>query len=42
MKYEGATRDFTRLFDGFKETIRFGVAPAYNAKVQIQSARSAA
>jgi hypothetical protein len=42
MKYEGATKDFTRLFDGFKETIRFGVAPAYTAKVQIQSIGSAA
>ena len=40
-KIEGATKDFTRLFDGFKETIRFGTAPGYNAAVQIQATRSA-
>lgn len=39
---EGSTSAFTRLFDGFKETIRFGTAPAYNALIQIQAARSAA
>lgn len=39
---EGSTAQFTRLFDGFKETIRFGTAPAYNALIQIQAARSAA
>lgn len=40
-KVEGATKDFTRLFDGFKETIRFGTAPGFNAAVQIQATRSA-
>lgn len=39
---EGATAAFTRLFDGFKETIRFNTASAYNANVTIQAARSAA
>ena len=42
LKQEGATKDYTRLFDGFKETIRFGVAPGYTAWVQIQATRSAA
>ena len=39
---EGSTQQFTRLFDGFKETIRFGTAPSNTAHVQIQAARSAA
>ena len=39
-KVEGATKDFTRLFDGFKETIRFGTAPGFNVPVQIQATRS--
>jgi hypothetical protein len=39
---EGATAQFTRLFDGFKETIRFGTAPSNTALIQIQAARSAA
>jgi hypothetical protein len=39
---EGATQQFTRLFDGFKETIRFGTAPSHTALIQIQAARSAA
>ena len=39
---EGATGQFTRLFDGFKEAIRFGTAPAYTANIQIQATRSAA
>ncbi len=39
---EGATAQFTRLFDGFKEAIRFGTAPAYTANIQIQATRSAA
>lgn len=34
---EGATAQFTRLFDGFKEAIRFGTAPAYTANIQIQA-----
>jgi len=41
-RVEGATKDFTRLFDGFKETIRFGTAPGFAAAIQIQAARSAA
>ena len=36
-KQEGATKDWTRLYDGFRETIRFGVAPGYNAWVQIEA-----
>lgn len=39
---EGATAQYTRLFDGFKETIRFGTAPSNTALIQIQAARSAA
>jgi hypothetical protein len=41
-RVEGLTKDFTRLFDGFKETIRFGTVPGYNVPIQIQAARSAA
>lgn len=41
-KQEGTTKDYTRIFDGFKETIRFGVAPGYQAWVSIQAARSIA
>jgi hypothetical protein len=41
-RVEGSTKDFTRLYDGFKETIRFGTAPGYNVAVQIQATRSAA
>lgn len=41
VKTEGSTKDYTRLFDGFKETIRFGTAPGYQAAVQIQATRSA-
>ena len=37
---EGATKDFTRLFDGFKETIRFGVAPGNAVWVQIKATKS--
>lgn len=39
VKREGATQDFTRLFDGFRETIRFAVAPGNTAWVQIQAMR---
>ena len=39
IKQEGATKDFTRLFDGFRETIRFGTAPGNTAWVQIQAVR---
>ncbi len=42
VKTEGSTKDYTRLFDGFRETIRFGTAPGYQAAVQIQATRSAA
>lgn len=34
-KREGATKDYTRLFDGFRETIRFAVAPGAAVWVQI-------
>jgi hypothetical protein len=32
--------NFTKRFDGYKETIRFNTAPAHTAHVQIQAARS--
>jgi hypothetical protein len=38
---EGSTAQFTRLFDGFKETIRFGTAPSNTALIQIQAVRAA-
>lgn len=38
-KREGATKDFTRLYDGFKETIRFGVAPGAATWVQTKMRR---
>ena len=38
-KREGATADWTRRYDGFKETVRFGAAPAYNAWAQIQAVK---
>ena len=38
---EGATKHFTRLFDGFRETIRFNTAPGYATTVQIRAVRSA-
>jgi hypothetical protein len=34
-KREGSTKDFVRRFDGFRETIRFAVAPGASAWVQI-------
>lgn len=37
---EGSTKDYIRLFDGFKETIRFNTAPGYTAAVQIQAGSS--
>jgi hypothetical protein len=42
-KVEGATADYTRLFDGFRETIRFpsGAPPGYSAKVHINARRYA-
>jgi hypothetical protein len=39
IRREGATSDFTRLFDGFVETIRFATAPGATAWVQIQATR---
>lgn len=42
LKREGATSDYTRRFDGFRETIRFGAAPGFSAWVQIQAVRSVA
>jgi trimeric autotransporter adhesin len=39
---EGPTAAYTRLFDGFREVIRFAVAPGNTAWVQIQTTRSAA
>jgi hypothetical protein len=32
---EGATRDYIKLYDGFKQTVRFAVAPSATAWVQI-------
>ena len=39
-KREGGTKDFTRLFDGFLETIRFAVAPGAAAWVQITARKA--
>ena len=39
LKQEGATKDYTRLFDGFIETIRFATAPGATAWVQIQATK---
>jgi hypothetical protein len=41
LKQEGATKDWTRLFDGFREKIRFAAAPGYTAWVHINARRSA-
>jgi hypothetical protein len=38
-KREGSTKDFTRLYDGFRETIRFAVAPGAAVWVQIAARR---
>ena len=40
VKQEGATKDYTRLFDGFLETIRFAVAPGATTWVRIQASKS--
>jgi hypothetical protein len=37
---EGATKDYIRLFDGFKETIRFAVAPGAAVWVQINARKA--
>jgi hypothetical protein len=42
VKQEGPTKDYTRLFDGFIETIRYAVAPGATAWVQIQATKGAA
>jgi hypothetical protein len=39
LRQEGATKDFVKLWDGFIETVRFGVAPGATAWVQIQATR---
>ena len=39
VKQEGSTKDYTRLYDGFIETIRFGAAPGVTAWVQIAAQR---
>lgn len=39
LRQEGATKDYTRLFDGFAETIRFAVAPGATAWVQVQATK---
>jgi hypothetical protein len=39
LKREGSTADYTKLFDGFKETIRYAVAHGHNAWVQIQAVK---
>ena len=39
LRREGSTQDYTRLYDGFIETIRFAVAPGATAWVQIQAQR---
>jgi hypothetical protein len=38
---EGASAQYTRLYDGFKETIRFGTPPSNTALIQIQAVRGA-
>ena len=40
-KREGSTKDWTRLYDGFKETVRFAVAPGNTVWVQIAARRIA-
>ena len=41
-KREGSTKDWTRLFDGFVETIRFGTAPGNAVWVQIHAVKEVA
>jgi hypothetical protein len=40
LKQEGSTKDYTRIFDGFVESVRFGVAPSITAWVQIRAQRA--
>lgn len=42
LKKEGATADYQRLFDGFRERVRFAVAPGYTAHVRVNARRMAA
>lgn len=42
LRREGSTADFTRRYDGFRETIRYAVAPGFNAWVQIQAVKEVA
>ena len=37
LRREGATRDWVRLYDGFKETIRYAVSPGSATWVQIRA-----
>lgn len=39
IRREGPTFDYTRIYDGFKEVIRFSTAPGATAWVQIQAKR---
>ena len=39
-KQEGASATWTRLYDGFRESVTFGTAPGYNVWVQIQAVKS--
>jgi hypothetical protein len=39
-KQEGTTKDWTRVFDGFREIIRFGTAPGATAWVQVLARRT--
>ena len=39
VKQEGSTKDYTRLYDGFMETIRFAAAPGVTTWVQVQAQR---
>jgi hypothetical protein len=41
-KREGPTKDWTRLYDGFRETIRFAVAPGNTVWVQLHAVREVA
>ena len=40
IRREGSTADYARLYDGFRETIRFATAPGNTAWVQIQATRT--
>jgi hypothetical protein len=40
LKREGATKTYTRAFDGFKETINFGTSPGSAVWVSIMAIRS--